>query len=283
MKVFTVDLYDYFKVEKPDGARANLCCYVKDNTVEVDIDRKNPAMLVIPGGGYGMVSDREAEPVALNFLSRGFSCFVLTYSVAPVRYPYQLLEAVMAMSYIRKNASELKVDENMIASIGFSAGGHLCAMLGSIPDASEVTAIFKSEVYTKPNAIILAYPVIIYKGKGHFGSFDNLCGEDESLKERLDIVNLVNKDSAPAFIWATYNDLVVPIQNSLAVASAYEREGVNFSIHVWGKGPHGLSVANEDVFGKAITFTGLDSASKSVSSWLDMAQEWLAENGLKTN
>ncbi|MBQ7373391.1 MAG: alpha/beta hydrolase [Clostridia bacterium] len=280
MKVYSVDLYDYFKVDKPQGARANLCCYVKENTPEVCEDRKNPAMLVIPGGGYGMVSDREGEPIAVNFYSRGFSSFVLTYSVAPVRFPYQLVEAVMAMAYMRKNAKELSIDENMISAIGFSAGGHLCAMLGSISDAEEVKEVFKSPVFTRPNAIILGYPVITCGGKGHFGSFDNLCGNDEDLKKKLDVNNLVNKNSSPAFIWATYNDEIVPIQNSLIVASAYEREGVNFSIHVWGKGPHGLSTASKDVFGKANSYTNLGFASTSVSSWLDLAEEWLAEIGI---
>ena len=281
MKVFSVDLYDYFKVAKPEGARANLCCYVKDNSPEINLNRKNPAMLVIPGGGYGMVSDREAEPVALNFLSRGFTCFVLTYSVKPIRFPYQLLEAVMAMAYIRKNANELFVDENMVAAVGFSAGGHLCAMLGSIPDAKEVVEIFKTDVCTKPNAVILSYPVIIYGGKGHIESFDNLCGDKPELKKRLDITNLVNKDSAPAFIWTTYDDGCVPVQNSIAVANAYDREGVKFSVHIWGPGAHGLSVATKDVYSVACQKTLLSPATKSVYKWLDFAQEWLEEVGVK--
>jgi acetyl esterase/lipase len=185
------------------------------------------------------------------------------------------------MAYIRQNAKELNVDEDMVASVGFSAGGHLCAMLGSISDAKEVTQIFKPEVCTKPNAVILAYPVIMYGGKGHFESFNNLCGDDVELKKRVDVVNLVNKNSAPAFIWATFDDGVVPVQNSLAVASAYERECVKFSIHVWGTGAHGLSVANKDVYSVEMQKSLLNPSSKSVHKWLDLAQEWLEEVGVK--
>ncbi len=279
MKCFTVDLYEYFKVQKPHGARANLCCYVKDNSEEINLNRKNPAMLVIPGGGYGMVSDREGEPIALNFLSRGFCCFVLTYSVAPFRFPYQLVEAVMAMAYIRKNAKELLIDENMIASIGFSAGGHLCGMLGSISDCEDVKAIFNADVPVAPNAIILSYAVIKDKDKGHQGSFDNLCGDDDGLKEKLNVAKLVNKNSAPAFIWATRADTVVPVKNSLVIADAYENVGVPFAIHVWGKGEHGLSVADKTVYGRH-AWRVLDEKTKSVNLWLDLAEEWLAEMGI---
>ena len=73
MRFFTVDLYDYFSIKKPEGAREDLSCYVRDNSVEVNPNRKNPAMLVIPGGGYGMVSTREGEPIALAFLNKGFN------------------------------------------------------------------------------------------------------------------------------------------------------------------------------------------------------------------
>lgn len=52
---------------------------------------RRPAVVICPGGGYGMTSDREAEPVALKFLEKGFQCFVLRYSVEPVRFPAALL------------------------------------------------------------------------------------------------------------------------------------------------------------------------------------------------
>lgn len=280
MKVFAVDLYDYFKVEKPNGARANLKCYLPDNTVEINPDRRHPAMLVIPGGGYGMVSDREAEPIALAFLNKGFSCFVLTYSVAPIRFPYQIAEAVMAMNYIRKNADELEIAPEKIASVGFSAGGHLCAMLGSYYNAEEIKTVFSGEVSARPNAVILSYPVINYPTKGHIGSFDNLCGEDDELKYKLDISNLVDENSSPAFIWATYEDGVVPVSNALEVARAYDKVGVPFSVHIWGKGAHGLSVSNKTVYGKVGQDTMLAQATKSVNTWVDLATEWLEEMGI---
>lgn len=279
MKYFTVDLYDYFGVSKPEQGVATLTCYVRDNSSEISPQRLNPAMLVLPGGGYGMVSEREGEPIALAFLNKGFSSFVLKYSVAPVRFPYQLTEAVMAMNYIRLNAKDLLIDENSVAAVGFSAGGHLCATLATIPDCEDVAENFDSKINPKPNAVILAYPVITSGEKTHYGSFCNLCGEGNvELQNRLDITNLVNENSAPAFIWATYEDACVPVKNSIMVADAYDKAGVQFSLHIWGKGAHGLSVADKTVYGDATGGYGiLDGATKSVFKWVDLAVEWLDE------
>ena len=283
MRFFTVDLYDYFGVAKPEGARADLICYIRDNSVEINPNRKGPAMLVVPGGGYGMVSDREGEPIALAFLNKGFNSFVLKYSVAPVRFPYQLTEAVMAMNYIRLNAEALNVDANMVAAVGFSAGGHLCATLGTICDCDAVKTVFESKVDAKPNGVILSYPVITCNNeKGHVGSFINLLGEENEHKYKdLDVTNLVDGKSAPAFIWATYGDEIVPVKNAILAADAYERAGVPFSLHIWGKGWHGLSTADKTVYGKTQAgYPHLNNMSKSVPAWIDMSIEWLEEIGV---
>ena len=82
METKIIDLYDYYKIAKPEGARGILTTYVHYMSGEISLTRKLPAMLVIPGGAYWMVSDREAEPVALKFFAEGFNAFVLNYSVA---------------------------------------------------------------------------------------------------------------------------------------------------------------------------------------------------------
>ena len=185
----------------------------------------------------------------------------------------------MAVTYLRKNADNLQIDENMIAAVGFSAGGHLCGMLGSYYNSPEVKEIFSSEISAKPNAVVLAYPVIIYNGKAHKGSFDNLCGNDEQLKNKLEITKLVNENSAPAFIWSTFTDNGVPVKNALAVADAYDEKGVPFAIHVWGKGVHGISLDNMNVFGQGGK-NMITEASKSLPKWINLSVEWLEEQGV---
>lgn len=105
-----------------DGSTATFVGYCLDNSSEIDPNRKRPSVLVIPGGGYEMTSDREAEPIAMQFLAAGFNAFVLRYSVKPSIFPVALLEAAEAMRRIRTHADEWHCDADAIAAIGFSAG-----------------------------------------------------------------------------------------------------------------------------------------------------------------
>ena len=80
-----------------------------------------------------MVSEREAEPVAVQFLSADISSFVLRYSTTPNMYPIQLLEGLAAVAYVRKNAERYNLDPKKICVCGFSAGGHLAISVSSFP------------------------------------------------------------------------------------------------------------------------------------------------------
>lgn len=279
-----INLYEYFKIKKPEGARGVLTTYIRDLSSEIDLERKAPAMLVIPGGGYYMVSDREGEPVAMRYLALGFNAFVLDYSVAEdsaLKYPYQIAEAAMAMEYLRINAENLNIDPEKIAAVGFSAGGHLCAMLGSFHNCPETGKVFKPTVCVKPNAVVLGYPVISSDiSFAHIGSFINLCGEEnKELMKKVDVLNLIDENSAPAFIWSTFNDNVVPCQNAIEAALKYKEFGVPVSLHVFGKGEHGLSVADATVY-KADK--ALKEMSVSVPEWVRLSVEWLEEQGIYT-
>ena len=110
--------------------QAKLTVYARDNSPEIDPARRYPAVLVIPGGGYDMCSDRETEPVALPFLAAGCTAAVLRYSVAPTWHPAQLHEAATAMARLREHADTYHIDPARLFVCGFSAGGHLAAMLG---------------------------------------------------------------------------------------------------------------------------------------------------------
>ena len=208
------------------------------------------AILVIPGGGYGMVcSDREGEPIALSYLSKGVTAFVLRYSVgkdAPINCP--LVEASAAIAYIRKNAASLEVDPSKIYAVGFSAGGHLCASLGTLWHKEGVAKKANIEYgENMPNGVVLCYPVISGINHPHIGSFHNLIGTKEPTKEQLEEYSLelhVDEKSAPAFIVHTAEDQLVPVQNALAIATAYANATRPFELHVYPHGPHGMALAN---------------------------------------
>lgn len=276
MEMRFVDLYQYYRQPKPEGAAGTLTCYIQPTSVKVSPRRLRPAVLVLPGGGYSHVSPREGEPVALRFVARGWCAFVLEYSVAPHRFPVQLREAAMAMGYIRENARDFGIDPGCVAATGFSAGGHLCGLLGTLFDCPEVRDIGGPELL-RPDALGLCYPVAVSWGKTHEGSFKKLCGEDEALRRRLSLDGLVRPDMPPVFLWHTRSDDSVPVRNSLILAQKLEEAGIEFAMHVYRHGPHGLSTADEQVY----SVDRVPSTSWDVPGWVEAEVRFFEEIGLK--
>lgn len=278
MEIKSIDLYMEFDKVRPDKANGMLRCYLPQTMKEVNDRRAYPAILILPGGGYRHLSPREAEPVALRYLAKGFVAFVLEYSVAPCRYPTAFLEAAMAMRCLRENAQSLSIDASKIAGLGFSAGGHLCGCLATMSDAAEITAVLGGDVHDyKPDAVILAYPVVTAGHKSHAAAFDNLCGSDDALKQRLSLENCVTCDSSPAFIWHTYKDQSVSVYNSLVLAMAYEENGASCSLHIFEKGIHGLSTADWGAYPTG----SLPDVSTGLTRWIDMSVDWLADRDIR--
>ncbi len=274
MTVDKIDLYEYFNLPRPKGAQGYLTVYVHDQSLEYCENRVRPAMLVIPGGGYSMVSDREGEPIALKYMTNGFNAFVLNYSVAPVGYPYQLIEGKMAVIYIRQNAKKYNIDENLIAGVGFSAGGHLLGMLSTDTCVVDVQKFLGDNAkYAVLNASVYSYPVVtIAKDFTHMGTRECLCGNDRDLQEKTSIENNVTNQSPPAFIWATEDDDTVPVENALTLALAYKKARVPFELHVYKSGIHGLSLATEEVSRAELKHL---VNNPPVQTWFDMSVTFL--------
>jgi len=278
MKIKNIDLYKEFERPRTGAEQGLLTCYLPDVFPEVNCDRKYPAILIIPGGGYAFVSPREAEPIALQYAALGFVPFILNYSVSPFKYPTALIEAAMAMIYIKENGKELNIDQNKTAAVGFSAGGHLCGCLATMADDEIIMQeLGTHHISARPDAVVLSYPVITSIGKSHVGSFDNLCGDNQELRRKMSLETRVSKESSPAFIWHTYNDAAVPVQNSILMASAYEAAEVDFSLHIFQNGPHGVSTADWASYHT----NNLPDVSKGLKDWIKMSADWLNERGIK--
>ena len=84
-------IHEKIEIQLKDSEfKANLFTYFLDNSPEIDPERKRPVVLICPGGGYQMTSDREAEPIAMQYLAKGYHSVILRYSVEPARYPLAL-------------------------------------------------------------------------------------------------------------------------------------------------------------------------------------------------
>ena len=117
----------------------------------------------------------------------------------------------------------------------------------------------------KPNAVILSYPVITSGDCAHRGSFTALLGADAS-EEELEYMSLekqVTEDMPPCFLWQTAIDELVPVQNSFLFAQALQEKKIPYTFHVFSKGKHGLSLADEAW------------ANEEVKQWPELADEWI--------
>lgn len=229
------------------------------------------AILVIPGGGYSRVCvEREGEPVALAFVAEGYAAFVLRYSVGRKKpFPAQLLEASKAMAYIKDHAEEYNIDPNEVFAVGFSAGGHLTATLGTMwkhPAVTETLGIPYG--YNKPRGTMLIYPVIC----GSMMTLCNLLCKDDPSPEELEMVMLdrhVDEDTVPAFIMHTVTDEIVPVMDSLVMAQAMNKAGRSFEMHVYPKAPHGIALGTEIT---SMGNPGYENAE--IAKWVKQAVAW---------
>ena len=272
-----IDLYEYFNKPKKVGTRGILTLYIHDEFPEMGLDRQRPAMLICPGGGYAYCSAREGEPLAIYYLNQSFNTFVLDYTCAPDDcYPTQLLEACMAIAYIKENAKELHVLENKVGVMGFSAGGHLACSVSCLYDEKVVKDYLLDKAsLCRPDASVLCYPVIVNGELAHKGSLVNVSGGNEELADFLSLEKRINKDCPPAFIWTTQNDTAVPSENSLLVALAYKKAKVPFELHIFEEGQHGLALCNDETCGDKNPI--LDNPQ--VSKWLMLCDAFLKKHG----
>lgn len=259
----------------PQDEKANLVTYVRYNSSELK-NPPRPAIVVCPGGGYGFLSDREAEPIAIAFMNHGFNAFILNYSIAPNASEHRpLIEAALAIKHVRENAEKYNIDPEKVFIIGFSAGGHLACSTGTLWNTPEVREALGKDAplgIGKPNGMILAYPVITAFEHTHLGTIHNVCGTEtpsEELLTHFSLENQVDATTSPTFIWHTFTDEAVPVQNSLCLAKALTDHGVPFELHIYPEGHHGLSLATEETWS---CWDGM--IQPAVQGWVDLAARW---------
>lgn len=229
------------------------------------------AVIICPGGGYGMLADHEGSAYAKFLNLHGVQAFVLKYRLGSngYRHPAMLLDVSRAIRYVRSHVKEYQIDSLKIGVMGSSAGGHLASTVATHYDAGKPDSADPIErVSSRPDFTILCYAVITFGGKGHSGSRENLLGKnpDPALVQNLSNELQVTKDTPPCFLWHTMDDGAVPVENSILFADAMRKVGASAELHLYPHGAHGLGL-------------GGDPESNHLLPWTRALVDWMRANG----
>ncbi len=267
----------YSKIETVhDDYQPFLECYIHKQTPEINRGCRRPAVIICPGGAYYFKSEREAEPVALRYLAYGMNTFILQYSVKPNKYPCAMLELAEAVRTVRAHSEEWDIDPQKIIICGFSAGGHVCASLGTKWDSMLLKKYFGEETAPaswKPDGMILCYPVITMGEYTHKESKENLIGDTSYTAEETSLENSISKHTVPAFVWHTFEDTAVPAENSLIFCMGLKKMGIPFELHIYEAGEHGLSLCDRETLDQAYQL------QPDNENWLKMSVNWINRLG----
>lgn len=220
----------------------------------VDIYHSNsdvplPGIVVVPGGSYNKIMERDSERVAMTMATHAFQVFVIRYPVVEHK-DYQAAERAMtqAFDYLVAHASELDLDPAQLGVLGFSAGGQLAAA-------------YSNQAGTKAKFVGLGYPVIR-------PTIDQRMGVTTT-----DVSQLVTSQTPPTFIWGSIKDDLTPYREHIAVYThALAENGVSFELHEFSTGGHGIALANK--------YTGIvnrDRTDAHMAKWFPLFLDWLKQ------
>ena len=238
-------------------------------------DATGTAMVICPGGGYSHLAPHEGNDYALWLNQHGVTCFVLKYRLGSrgYHYPAEFQDVTRAMRMVRANAADWKIDPQRIGIMGSSAGGHLAATLLTHFDSGKTNSDDPIERQSsRPDIGILCYAVITMGEYTHQGSKDNLLGKHPSRKlvKLLSNELQVKTNTPPCFVWCTYEDKTVPMENSLMFAEALRKNHVPFDLHIYQKGGHGMGLKDKPPFAHPHPWAG------DCLFWLKQ-QDWVKE------
>jgi acetyl esterase/lipase len=227
-------------------------------------------VIVCPGGGYQNLSmEKEGTDIARWLNSIGVSAFVLRYRLGPkYHHPIELGDAQRAIRMVRSRAAEFRISPDRVGIMGFSAGGHLASSAGTHFDTGNASATDPVEqMASRPDFLILAYPVISFLNYTHQGSKNNLLGAnpDPKLVETMSSEMAVTAQTPPTFLFHTNADTGVPPENSVLFYMALRKAGVPAELHIYERGPHGVGLAPTD---------------EALSTWPQRLAAWLRVRGL---
>lgn len=288
-----------------DNPCSNLFTYILEAQISTNVFKKRPAIIICPGGSYLFTATKEGEPVASNFIAKGYHTFVLRYRTyfkermndinqipdinETAHYPEHIYDLLESIRIIKENAEKWYIDSDNIFVLGFSAGAHVAASLGVKWDDDFLLKRFNKKVdsaFFKPKGILLCYPLLDIKRL-----VENVTkSEDKQLrrqadfiskavfgcknptKEQVDELNIKNhirEDMPPVFLWHTYDDAITSSEDSAEFICGLIRHNVNCEFHLFAHGRHGMALCDET------SASTENDINKECAEWVKLADNWI--------
>jgi acetyl esterase/lipase len=233
------------------------------------------AVIVAPGGAYlGLAINLEGRQVADWFTARGVTAFILKYRLGPDNlYPIPLQDAQRAVRLVRSLAPQYKLAPDRIGIVGFSAGGHLAAMTGTLYDQGDPTAADPvAHFSSRPDFLVLGYPWLNAMQPNDsklitYCSVTKVVPEArcKELEQTYTPALHVTAQTPPAFIYATTDDRTVPVSASVDFYRAMVAAGADAELHIFRHGAHG---------------SGLGRGSAALDLWPSLLEQWMRDLSL---
>ncbi len=208
------------------------------------------AVVVFPGGGYHILAiDLEGTEVCDWLNSIGITCVVLKYRV-PDSGPYPkssaaLQDAQRALGIVRAHASDWQIDPHRVGVLGFSAGGHLAAALGTHFDQRLYRPVdTDDQLSCRPDFAVIIYPGYLALSEQNFAPNPDIRVSDKT---------------PPTFLVQAEDD-PVHVENSAVYFMELKNANVPAEMHLYAKGGHGYGLRRTDL---------------PVTAWSELAAAWL--------
>lgn len=196
----------------------------------------HPAVLVIHGGGWEGRSRGDMEGIAERLAARGFVAMNVSYRFAPAyRFPAQLHDLQQALRWLRAAAPRYAVDRNRIGAFGYSSGGHLAALLGTV-SAGDVLDTPYGGPATRLQAVVAGgAPTDLRKFTGgrlvpqFLGATQR---ENPELFALASPIVHVTPDDPPVFLYHGRGDALVDVSHAEDMKRALDQAGVRAQLRI---------------------------------------------------
>ncbi|HEV8420623.1 MAG TPA: alpha/beta hydrolase [Actinomycetota bacterium] len=219
----------------------------------------HPGVIVIPGGKW-VTGDKSNNPeVSQYFAEQGFVAFAVSYrSATDAPYPAAIDDVRQAVAWIRGHASEFEVDTGKLVALGWSAGGHLAGLLGTLGQGplDRGTRVRAVVSWSGPMNLVPLVKSSNEVLKDVIETFLGCTGAqacEEAARRASPIVYVDSTDASIYFANSTAE--VIPVGQARQMASALTSAGLSFRYRELPGRHHGAGyAANPKMMDEAIGF-----------------------------